>query len=59
LTFSFNARAAFMTIPVKGSVLVQDTLVIVDLDLPEFVNNLFPEQKMAQGIESQVRGLLT
>jgi hypothetical protein len=59
LTFAFNARAAFMTIPVKGSALVQETLVTIDIEMPEFVNNFFPEQKMAQGIESQVRGLLT
>jgi hypothetical protein len=59
LNFSFNARAAFMTIPVKGLVIVEDNLVTIDVDLPSFVNNLFPEQKMANGIETRVRGLLT
>src|SRR5947199_4083957 len=59
LNFSFNARAAFMTIPVKRLVIVEDHLVTIDIDLPSFVSNLFPEQKMATGIESRVRGLLT
>lgn len=59
LNFSFNARAAFVNIPVKGLVIVEDHLVTIDIDLPPFVNNLLPEQKMATGIESKVRGLLT
>ena len=59
LNFSFNARAAFVTIPVKGLVIVDDHLVTIDVDLPSFVNNLLPEQKMAAGIETKVRGLLT
>jgi hypothetical protein len=59
LNFSFNARAGFVNIPVKGLVIVDDHLVTIDVDLPSFVNNLFPEQKMASGIETRVRGLLT
>jgi hypothetical protein len=59
LNFSFNARAGFVNIPVKGQVIVDDHLVTIDVDLPSFVNNLFPEQKMASGIETRVRGLLT
>ena len=59
LNFSFNARAAFMTIPIKGLVLVENHLVTIDVDLPSFVNNFLPEQKMATGIENRVRGLLT
>lgn len=59
LTFTFNAVTAFMTIPVKGSVLVEETQVTVDIELPDFVNNFFPQEKMAKSIDSQVRGLLT
>jgi hypothetical protein len=59
LNFSFNARAGFVNIPVKGLVIVEDHLVTIDIDLPSFVNNLIPEHKMATGIETKIRGLLT
>ncbi len=59
MNFTFNARTPFMPIPVKGFVLVEDRQVTIDVDLPPFVSNFIPEQKMAQGIESKIKGLLT
>ncbi len=59
LNFSFNARAAFMAIPVKGWILVEEKLITVEVDLPPFVNQLIPEEKVKRAVESRVRGLLT
>ena len=59
LDFSFSAVTGFMTLPVKGFVLVEDTQATIDIDLPAFVGNFIPEQKMTQGIESKVKALLT
>ena len=59
LNFSFNANAGFMSVPIKGFVLVEPKLLTIDVDLPSFLTNLIPEQKMKAAIEGQVKGLLT
>lgn len=59
MNFSFNARAAFMTLPIKGFVQVEQTQVTIDVDLPSFLSNLIPEQKVKAAIEGKVKGLLT
>ena len=59
MNFAFNARTGFMALPVKGFVLVEDQQITIDVDLPAFISNFIPEQKMKQGIETGVRGLLT
>ena len=58
LTFSLTARAGFLNVPLKGLITVEPKLVIVDLDLPAFVNNFIPEQKVAAAVEQQIKGLL-
>lgn len=59
LNFTFNARTGFMNFPVKGFVLVEDHQLTIDVDLPAFIRNFIPEPKLAAGIETRVRGLLT
>jgi hypothetical protein len=59
LTFSFSARAAFMVIPVKGWILVEEKQVTIEVDLPSFFNQLIPEHKTRTSLEGKVRGLLT
>ena len=58
LTFFFNARSAFLTVPVKGSILVEPALVTIDVELPAFLKNFIPEEKVAASVESGVKGLL-
>lgn len=58
LNFSFTARAGFLNVPLKGWVLVEDKNVVIDIDLPGFLNNLIPEAKVKAAIEGQVKGLL-
>lgn len=59
MTFSFNAKAAFMAIPIKGWVLVEQKQLTIDVDLPAFLQNMIPEEKMKAAVEGRVRGLLT
>lgn len=59
LNFSFNARAAFMVIPVKGFILVEPKQVTIEVDLPAFLNQFIPEEKMKAAVEGRVKGLLT
>lgn len=59
MNFNFNARAAFMVVPIKGLVTVEDHLVTLEVDLPAFLNKLIPEETMKTAVEGKVRGLLT
>src|SRR5262245_2654284 len=58
LNFAFNAKAGFFDIPVKGTVKLEETQVIIDLDLPGFVSQFVADSKIQAAVESQVRGLL-
>ncbi len=58
MTYSFTAVAGFITVPIKGTVLVEEKLVTIDVDLPAFVSNFIPEAKMKEAVEAQVKGLL-
>jgi hypothetical protein len=58
LNFSFNANAGFMKIPVKGIVQVEETQVTIDVDLPSFISQFFPEEKIKTVLQDRVRGLL-
>jgi hypothetical protein len=59
LNFSFNARAAILTVPVKGWILVEQQQVTIEVELPAFLEKLIPAEKMKSAVESGVRGLLT
>ncbi len=57
MTFSFDAKAGFLSAPIKGFVEVTDRDVTVDADLGLF-EKLFPATHARQAIEGKVRGLL-
>jgi hypothetical protein len=58
MDFSFTARTGFINIPLKGWILVEEKQVTVELDLPSFIGQFLPEQKVQAAVESHVRGLL-
>ena len=58
VAFSMTARAGFINVPLKGRMSVEATQVVVELDLPPFVNSFIPEPKIAAAVEQQVRGLI-
>lgn len=59
MDFSFNGKAGFFCVPIKGRIEVTDVEVIVEADLPPMLAKLMPEEKIRAGIEGKVRGYLT
>ena len=57
LTFSFDAKAGFISTPIKGFVDVTDKDVTVDADLG-LIERLFPASKAQEALASGVRRLL-
>ena len=57
LTFSFDAKAGFLSTPIKGTVEVTDKDVTVDADLG-LLEKLFPAKQASAAIEGKIRGLL-
>jgi hypothetical protein len=57
LTFSFFARAGFMKGPVKGTVEVADTWVIITADPGAFAH-FMPEDRAQEAIRMKMRELL-
>jgi hypothetical protein len=58
LTFSFDAKAGFISTPIKGFVDVTDKDVTVEADLG-LLEKLIPAKKAQEAITDRVRGLLT
>ena len=59
LNFSFNARAAILSIPIKGWILVERQLVTIEVELPAFLEKFIPGEKLKTALEGGVKGLLT
>jgi hypothetical protein len=57
--FAFTGKMGFFTAPLRGTVLVTEKDVTVEMDLPPLLKTFIPEQKIEEGIKSRVRGLLT
>ena len=58
LTFAFNAKSAFLTVPVKGWIQVEPATVTIEVELPVFLKNFIPEEKIGNAVETGVKGLL-
>ncbi|MBS1872842.1 MAG: polyhydroxyalkanoic acid system family protein [Acidobacteria bacterium] len=58
LNFAFNAKTPFLTVPVKGWILVEAALVTIEVELPAFLKNFIPEEKISNAVEAGVKGLL-
>ncbi len=58
LVFSMGVKFALMTSPVKGTILVTDRDVTIDLDLG-ILERLLPSAQARATLENRVRGLLT
>ncbi len=59
MNFAFNARAAFLTVPVKGWIQVEQQQVTIEVQLPSFLDKMIPEEKVKTAVEAGVKGLLT
>lgn len=57
--FAFTGKMGFFTAPIKGWVQVAEKDVTIECELPGFLKQFMPEEKIKASIESRVRGLLT
>jgi hypothetical protein len=58
MDFSFDAKAGFVSTPIKGFIDVTDKDVTVDADLG-WLERLFPAKQAQAALEGRVKGLLT
>jgi hypothetical protein len=58
MAFSFVGRVGFISVPVSGALEVDDVNVTVTSELPAMVKNFVGEEKVAAGIEKQLRRVL-
>ena len=59
MDFSLTARLGFISVPISGTVAVDDVNVTMQCELPKLVNQFIGEDKVRAGIEQKVRGMLT
>jgi hypothetical protein len=57
LTFSLTAKMGLLSTPIRGTVEVTDSEVIVDADLG-FLNRFVPEKTAREAITNRMKGLL-
>jgi hypothetical protein len=55
---SMVAKVGFISLPLSGSVLVDDVNVTVDVELPAMAKNFIGEDKIGASVAQKVRGLL-
>ena len=58
MDFSLTAKAAFISVPITGMVVVDEVNVTVYCELPALVKTFVGEDKMRGGIERKIRGIL-
>lgn len=59
MSFSVTARAGFISVPLSGTVAVDDVNVTVQCELPGIVNKFVGEDKIRAGVEGKIRGILS
>ncbi len=59
MTFSLTARVGFISVPLSGTIAVDDVNVTVQCELPGIVGKFIGEDKVRAGVESQIRGILS
>jgi hypothetical protein len=56
--FSFTSRMGFIALPINGTVAVDDTNAVLDLELPALVKTFVGEDRIAQNIRQKVSTML-
>lgn len=59
MQFSFTGKVGFISVPLAGTIDVNDANVVVNMDLPPMVKNFIGEDKIHRIVETNVRELLT
>ncbi len=59
MDFALTASVGFISLPISGTVIVDDTNITVNVDLPALVSKFIGEDKIRAGVEGRVRGMLS
>lgn len=59
MDFSLTAQAGFISVPISGTVVVDDVNVTVHCELPELVKKYVGEEKIHASVERKVLGILS
>src|SRR6185312_10258714 len=59
MRFSFTGKVGYISVPLAGTIDVNDANVIVDMDLPPVVKTFVGEEKIRRLVETNVREMLT
>jgi hypothetical protein len=59
MDFSLTGKVGFISVPLSGSILVDDVNVTVDVELPAMAKNFIGEDKIRAGVEQRLRGILS
>jgi hypothetical protein len=58
MDFSLKARVGFISVPLSGTVTVDDVNVTVRCELPAMVNKFVGEEKIRDVVDKKVRGIV-
>ena len=58
MSFSFTGKMGFISVPLSGTVAVDDTNVTVECELPAMVKNFVGEDKARATVEEKITDLL-
>jgi hypothetical protein len=58
MDFGMIAKVGFISLPLNGTVLVDDVNVTIECELPALAKNFIGEDKIRAGIEQKVKGFL-
>lgn len=59
MNFALTARLGFISVPISGTLVVDDTNVTVNCQLPALVNQFIGEGKIRDGLDGKIRAMLT
>ena len=59
MRFSFTGKVGYISVPLAGTIDVNDANVIVNMDLPPMVKTFIGEDKIHRIVETNVREMLT
>jgi hypothetical protein len=57
MDFSLTARAGFISLPIAGTVVVDEVNVTLNCELPPLVKTFVGEDKLRDSLERKVRGM--
>ncbi len=58
MDFSLTAQAGFVSVPISGTIVVDEVNVTVHCELPAVVQKFVGEDKVQASVERRVRGML-